>query len=453
MNSYQRQSNIRKARERDPIVDVFMYNNPNRCYSISVPSSKSWKEFTQKIRDKFQLSPSSPLALYQSSLDRQQDAEIDLSELHQYDTTDTNMAKIKHKYVFCVQEIQQSQDDNTKNKKQGKQTQSDSDSSTASTSEDEDSECKANEDADDQIIDDNERNFGLDLDLFDRFCTAKKRQSSKKNTAKPLYHFHPATQIQSLPFHLKQTWLNLKTHAMTVRHIDAKYSMMQDRDKQFLLRTRRIVWPRNLQHLTDEFEYKLSDISSKWTWCIMILHGGKFAGAVFHGNQMTAHKTLSRYVTRKKQGKRQVNHLSTSGVKAGSAGGYKRAWNEKKLLEEIREILFLWMDALSSQCDKIFIHAPGVYNQQTLYGNNEEQSYLYPQQNGKLNENLSQERLTEIKHKNKNLYRLYKKDERIHHIPISTHGVTLKEVERVHYYLSTCWLKPNTVSTAQSENQ
>ena len=208
-----------------------------------------------------------------------------------------------------------------------------------------------------------------------------------------------------------------------------------------------MIWPRNLQHMKHEFEYKLTDISNKWIWAILIVHGGKFAGAVYHGNKMILHKTLRRYVVRKKQGKRQVNHLSTSGVKAGSAGGFKRSQNEKKLLEEIREILSLWIDELSVKCDKIFIHTPGHYNQMTVYGNTDEQSYLYPQKNGKLNEELSAERLREIKNKNKNkntnLYRLYKKDERIVQIPITTHSVTLREIERVHYWLSTCWLSKN----------
>ena len=48
MDSYSQRSNIRKARQTDPIVSVFMYDNPNTMYSITVPTSKSWKEF--KIR-------------------------------------------------------------------------------------------------------------------------------------------------------------------------------------------------------------------------------------------------------------------------------------------------------------------------------------------------------------------------------------------------------------------
>ena len=84
----------------------------------------------------------------------------------------------------------------------------------------------------------------------------------------------------------------------------------------------------------------------------------------------------------------------SSGVKGGSAGGFKRARNEQKLLEEISEVLALWMDELSMQCHKIWIMAPGSHNLTAIYGNAEEQSHLYPQRNGTLNEKLSSERLT-----------------------------------------------------------
>ena len=73
-----------------------------------------------------------------------------------------------------------------------------------------------------------------------------------------------------------------------------------------------MIWPLDVQHhdIGTEFKYKLTDISRQWTWAILIVHGGKFAGAVYRGNTMILHKTLSRYVVRKKQGKRQANHLS-----------------------------------------------------------------------------------------------------------------------------------------------
>ena len=264
--SQTRRHNNRKARQREPIVSVFMNDNPTRIYSITVPTSKSWQEFINKIRQRFELSSDSNIALYQSPIDRDQDKEIDLNNLHEYDTKDTNMSKIQHQYVFCVKEITKNDDNediedrndksniNTNNdyqasqkrmkkkrrklKQKRKQRKSDSESSnnTSSNSEEEDSENKDDDDdIDDNIIDINESDFGIDLDIFDRVCQSKKPQSSKKN-AKPVYHFHPMTQIQSLPFHLKNTWLDLKTQSLIVKHIDDKYSIMKDKNNEFKLR-------------------------------------------------------------------------------------------------------------------------------------------------------------------------------------------------------------------------
>merc|ERR1712154_399455 len=99
----------------------------------------------------------------------------------------------------------------------------------------------------------------------------------------------------------------------------------------------------------------------------------------------------------------------------------------------------------------------GVHNQMALFGSTEEQNNLYPQQNGILKEKLSSERLAEVRNRNKNrnvnLYRLYKKDPRIQQIPITTNAVTLREVERVHYWLGTCWLTRNAEVTESQQDK
>ena len=105
MDSYSQRSNIRKARKRDPIVSVFMYNNPNRTYSIIVPASKSWTEFKNKIKKQFQLSSDSNIAIYQSPIDKEEHESINIDNLHEYDTENTDMTKIKHKYVFCIKQL------------------------------------------------------------------------------------------------------------------------------------------------------------------------------------------------------------------------------------------------------------------------------------------------------------------------------------------------------------
>ncbi len=100
---------------------------------------------------------------------------------------------------------------------------------------------------------------------------------------------------------------------MCVKHVGNNYTLMQDKNKQFSLRTRRIIWPSNLQYMKDEFEYKFTYISSKCIWAIVIIHVGTFAGAVYQGNEMILHKTLRRFVTRKKQEKTSESFIEYRG--------------------------------------------------------------------------------------------------------------------------------------------
>ena len=285
---------------------------------------------------------------------------------------------------------------------------------------------------------------------------------------------------------------------------------------------RRIIWPLKIYNIAigKVFNYSIDYISNNWKWCIILCHGGRFAICIFFGIKLIYHKTLRRYVVRKKQGKRQANYmkkLSSSGP--GSAGGHKRIENEKKLLKEIQEILtksekYLsppsWLmkneindtndsefksndindfdinfnfnsefDGLSLsnanasgssysdsiKMDRIFIHAPGDYNKMCLFGTTEEQDYLYPRnddiskygvdgKNNQLQYELCMNRLLEIRNKNKssnlNLYRLWKNDKRIIKIPITTYKPTIEECMRIHYWLSTVWLKIDNENSLQN---
>jgi len=165
---------------------------------------------------------------------------------------------------------------------------------------------------------------------------------------------------------------------------------------------------------------------------------------------------------------------------------------KKKLREEIHELLSLYQNELLS-CHKIWIHAPGTINQMTLFGNNDDQQYLYPidKNSNNFNSILSQERLKSINkseinnnnnnnntnkknlknkskeeketiqvaksnrkiiNKHQNIYRLYRKDPRICRIPITTYGITIAEIERIHYWLSTCWFQYNKQNENEKEN-
>merc|ERR1712176_1064977 len=120
------------------------------CYSITVPASKSWTEFTDKIRKQFDLASDAQLSLYKPSTTQQQQEQetdiIDLSELYKYDISDGKMSKIKHQNVFCVQVHK-----NESNKE--------SDTESISSSSHSESEQKENEN-NKKIMDINERSFG-----------------------------------------------------------------------------------------------------------------------------------------------------------------------------------------------------------------------------------------------------------------------------------------------------
>jgi hypothetical protein len=113
---------------------------------------------------------------------------------------------------------------------------------------------------------------------------------------------------------------------------------------------------------------------------VIICHGGKFAGSIFNCHTMDekplnttkkhviteskVHKVFHKYTTRKKQGKRQMNHDKSGGGKS-TAGSQIRRNNEKLFQEELEDLLTVWRKDLE-QCATIFVHAPGVHNYSQL---------------------------------------------------------------------------------------
>ncbi|KAD3069192.1 hypothetical protein E3N88_37072 [Mikania micrantha] len=97
---------------------------------------------------------------------------------------------------------------------------------------------------------------------------------------------------------------------------------------------------------------------------MLLASGGHFAGCVFDGNSVVAHKTFHRYVIRAKAGKKQSSK-DASGKIAHSAGASIRRHNEVALKKDIRELLAAWKPYFdASSC--IFIHAPSD-NRQLLF--------------------------------------------------------------------------------------
>lgn len=106
---------------------------------------------------------------------------------------------------------------------------------------------------------------------------------------------------------------------------------------------------------------------------VLLARGGHFAGCVFDGTKVVAHKTFHRYVVRAKAGKKQSSK-DGSGRSIHSAGASLRRYNELALKKDIQELLASWKSYFDvSHC--VFIHAPSNNRQlffsdeKALFGN------------------------------------------------------------------------------------
>ncbi|KAI4367931.1 hypothetical protein MLD38_016554 [Melastoma candidum] len=97
---------------------------------------------------------------------------------------------------------------------------------------------------------------------------------------------------------------------------------------------------------------------------VLLASGGHFAGCVFDGNSVVAHKTFHRYVVRAKAGRKQ-SLKDAGGRAAHSAGASLRRYNELALKKDIRELLASWKPYFDA-CRSIFVHAPSN-NRQLLF--------------------------------------------------------------------------------------
>lgn len=368
-----------KVRARNPIVDIYLQSNPQRIYSIGVPSSKSWNDFINKIYRQFNINLDTPLSIY---LDTSTDDDIRLSIV---DTDHGNMNHIKHRTKFCVFE--------------------DVENLSSSSAADSSSDTELHT----QPIKTKENGIELNecdvrVDLYGRcdarFKSKKYRASNKCN---------PWT-----------VWKNLQNETFQVTRGD-EWSLLSN-DK-YTIRVREHIWPIHFINNT----FTINDLNQLLT-CVIICHGGRFAGAIFRAGECIEHKTFHRYVVRKKQGKRQQNHLSNGG-RSNSAGGQKRALMEIKFRDDTRKILFSWSKYLL-KCERIWLHAPGPINESALFGTPQEQYNLYESKSSK--EYLQRC----LQFPEKLLFRLWKNNPKLKKIPCPTYGVKFKEVNRVHQWLN-----------------
>ncbi|KAL6124371.1 hypothetical protein ACLB2K_076884 [Fragaria x ananassa] len=93
---------------------------------------------------------------------------------------------------------------------------------------------------------------------------------------------------------------------------------------------------------------------------VLLASGGHFAGCVFDGNKIVAHKTFHRYVVRAKSGKKQSSNDASRF--AHSAGASLRRHNELALKKDIQELLAAWKPYFdASSC--VFVYAPSSNHQ------------------------------------------------------------------------------------------
>lgn len=163
--------------------------------------------------------------------------------------------------------------------------------------------------------------------------------------------------------------------------------LLPEHDKQVIGRLRSLV-----QESRDQKNLRV----------VLLASGGHFAGCVFDGNNILAHKTYHRYVVRAKAGGRQSTKDST-GRAPKSGGASLRRYNEMALKKEILELLAAWKCHLDSALC-IYIYAPSINGQVFFGGENPP---------------------------------LIHHDNRVRRISFTTRRPTLKEAKRIYYQL-TC---------------
>ncbi|CDW87012.1 UNKNOWN [Stylonychia lemnae] len=94
------------------------------------------------------------------------------------------------------------------------------------------------------------------------------------------------------------------------------------------------------------------------TYIVLLCHGGKFALNVYQGTKIIFSRTDKKYVSRGKQGGRQMNKDKVANVMS-SVGSEMRRNNEKILQEHILEYMEEAKQYIE-EADVIFLHAPGL---------------------------------------------------------------------------------------------
>ena len=96
------------------------------------------------------------------------------------------------------------------------------------------------------------------------------------------------------------------------------------------------------------------NISTIPTYTILLMQAGAAALGFFEEGEVRLHKVIKKYMTRRKQGKAQINYLNTRGK--SKAGSRVRLANSVRFFEEINEYLTDWEEY--EPPEKILISCP-----------------------------------------------------------------------------------------------
>lgn len=110
----------------------------------------------------------------------------------------------------------------------------------------------------------------------------------------------------------------------------------------------------------------LQRLATSSRWAVLLISGGRFAGAIFTQREPVEHKAFQRYTVRRKQGGTQATKDNQSGTsQPKSIGASLRRKEAQRFVELTEQTLKQWAAPLT-KCDLIFIFAPSA-NYGTLF--------------------------------------------------------------------------------------
>ncbi|XP_052048315.1 ankyrin repeat and zinc finger domain-containing protein 1 isoform X2 [Apodemus sylvaticus] len=127
---------------------------------------------------------------------------------------------------------------------------------------------------------------------------------------------------------------------------------------QFLYAYRCVLGPRQIPPEKAELLLQNLQNGGPRYYVVLMAAAGHFAGAIFQGREVVAHKTFHRYTVRAKRGTAQ-GLQDAQGRASRSAGANLRRYNEAMLYKDVRDLLAgpIWSKALG-EAETVLLRAP-----------------------------------------------------------------------------------------------